>query len=188
MLYRIARRLTREQADAEDLVHDTYMKAFQAFEKADLRSADACRAWLCRIMVNTYRDTYRRQQRSVEIPSVRASADGTADDIVDTAVSPAPDPEVLLGHKHFATAAQAVIAALSPEVRLVVTLFFVEGLAYKEIAEIVGCPIGTVMSRLARGRQLLRQYLQEYRDPLGHWAHASRPRRLPMPSTGDGVQ
>jgi RNA polymerase sigma-70 factor (ECF subfamily) len=60
-----------------------------------------------------------------------------------------------VARKHFAVAAQAAIATLSPEIRLVVTLFFVEGCAYKEIADLVGCPLGTVMSRLARGRRLL---------------------------------
>jgi len=62
-LYRTARRLTRDPADAEDLVQDTYVKAFQAFDHADLQSEDACRAWLFRIMVNAYRDHYRRRQR-----------------------------------------------------------------------------------------------------------------------------
>ena len=162
-LYHTARRLTRDPAEAEDLVHDTYLKAFQAFERADVHNEDACRAWLYRIMVNAYRDRYRRQQRSPEVqasPGVH-ERDGN---IIEAAISPAPDPETLLGHKHFSEAAHAAIAALSPEVRLAVTLFFVEGFAYKEIAAIADCPLGTVMSRLARGRDTLRQQLQAYHD------------------------
>ena len=162
-LYRTARRLTRDPAEAEDLVHDTYLKAFQAFERADVRSEDACRSWLYRILVNAYRDRYRRQQRSPEVqasPGVH-ERDGN---VIEAAISPAPNPEALLGHKHFSDAAHAAIAALSPEVRLAVTLFFVEGFSYKEIAAIADCPLGTVMSRLARGREKLRQQLQPYHD------------------------
>jgi RNA polymerase sigma-70 factor (ECF subfamily) len=68
-LYRTACRLTRDPAEAEDLVHDAYLKAYQAFPKADLASTEACRAWLWRILVNTYRDRYRRRQRSPEVPA-----------------------------------------------------------------------------------------------------------------------
>jgi RNA polymerase sigma-70 factor (ECF subfamily) len=172
-LYRTARCLTRDPADAEDLVQDTYLKAYQAFEKTDVSSADACRAWLFRVMVNTYRDRYRRQQRSPEVQLFGAD-DATVDDLFDGAVSPEPDPEILLGRKHFSMAAQVAMAALAPEVRLVVSLFLVEGLAYKEIADIVGCPIGTVMSRLARGRRILQQHLKEYRHIPEKPRHASR--------------
>ena len=63
-LYRIARRLTSQQADAEDLVHDTYLKAFRAADQVRLNSADDCRAWLTRILINTFRDQYRRRLRS----------------------------------------------------------------------------------------------------------------------------
>ena len=160
-LYRSARRLTRDAAAGEDLVHDTYVKAYQAFDKVELRSEEACRAWLFRIMVNAYRDRYRRQQRSPEVQPFAREHDSDTN-VIEAAVSPEPDPEVLLGRKRFSEAVQVAIATLSPEVRLVVTLFFAEGLPYKDIAAIAACPIGTVMSRLARGRRQLQQYLREY--------------------------
>jgi RNA polymerase sigma-70 factor (ECF subfamily) len=163
-LYRAARRLTQEPADAEDLVHATYLRAYQAFEQATVESADACRAWLFRIMVNTYRDQYRRQQRAPEVQLSRVDR-ATADDGINAIASPAPGPDILVGQQHFMAAAHAAMATLSPEVRLVVTLFFLEDFAYKDIADIVGCPLGTVMSRLARGRRILQERLQEYRDP-----------------------
>ena len=176
-LYRTARRLTRDAADADDLVNDTYVKAFQAFDQAELQSEDACRAWLFRIMVNAYRDRYRRQQRSPERLAMEREADSP---VIETAASSEPDPEARLGHKLFAEAAQAAIASLSSEVRLVVTLFFVEGLAYREIAEIADCPIGTVMSRLSRGRRRLQQQLRDYHDASHDQAEISSQSTGPM--------
>lgn len=185
VLYRVARRLTHEPADAEDLVHETYLKAYQAFEKATVESADACRAWLFRIMVNTYRDQYRRQQRAPEGQPFQVGR-ATADDGVNAIVSPAPGPDTLVGQQHFMAAAHAAMATLSPEVRLVVTLFFLEDFAYKDIADIVGCPLGTVMSRLARGRRVLQQRLQEYRYPHDRAAVLRRPPSA-MPCLGKGT-
>ena len=162
-LYRTARRLTRDASDADDLVNDTYVKAFQAFDRAELRSEDACRAWLFRIMINTYRDRYRRRQRSPEQLAMRGERE-RENTVIESAVSHEPGPDVQLGHKLFSEAAQAAIASLSPEVRLVVTLFFVEGLTYRAIAEVADCPIGTVMSRLSRGRRRLQELLQAHHD------------------------
>jgi RNA polymerase sigma-70 factor (ECF subfamily) len=164
-LHRAARRLSAQPADAEDLVHDTYVKAFQAFPTVELRDDAACRAWLLRIMTNTYRDRCRREARS---PEVAGSVDL---DRLDGA-SREPGPDRLVESKCFAEAADAAIACLPPEVRLVVVLFFIEQLSYREIGEIAQCPTGTVMSRLWRGRRFLRQTLRAYcehepREPLG---------------------
>jgi RNA polymerase sigma factor (sigma-70 family) len=115
-LYRTVRRLTHDPADAEDLVQDTYVKAFQAFDHADLQSEDACRAWLFRIMVNAYRDHYRRRQRSPEVQPFGGGYERDAN-VIEAAVSPRPDPETRLGQKHLAEAAQAAMDTLSPEVR-----------------------------------------------------------------------
>lgn len=181
-LYRIAQRLTGQQADAEDLVHDTYVKAYQAFDSADLHNPDACRAWLYRILVNTYRDRYRHQQRSLAL-HISMGNEETPEALAPALAS---DPAILLERHHFSAAAQAAIATLAPEVRVVVTLFFVEALAYKDIAAIVGCPLGTVMSRLARGRQLLRQRLQAYHDS-GEVKHpAPRYRHCPESAPQNG--
>ena len=132
----------------------------------ELRDDAACRAWLLRIMTNTYRDRYRREARS---PVVAGSVD--LDRLDGAAPSREPGPDRLVESKCFAEAADAAIACLPPEVRLVVVLFFIEQLSYREIGEIAQCPTGTVMSRLWRGRRFLRQALRAYcehepREPL----------------------
>jgi RNA polymerase sigma-70 factor (ECF subfamily) len=156
-LYRAARRLTTQPADAEDLVHDTYVKAFQAFPTVDLRDDAACRAWLLRIMTNTYRDWYRRRVRS---PELSGSTD--LDRLHGAVPCHEPGPDRRLESKRLAEAADAAIARLPPEVRLAVVLFFIEELSYREIGEIAQCPTGTVMSRLWRGRRFLREALRAY--------------------------
>lgn len=166
-LHRAARRLAAQPADAEDLVHDTYVRAFQVFPTVDLRSDAACRAWLLRIMTNIFRDRYRRLARSPEV------AGSTHLDLVhESSQWGEPGPDRRLESKRFAEAADAAIARLPPEVRLVVVLFFIEELSYREIAEIAQCPPGTVMSRLWRGRPFLRRALHAYcehepSEPLG---------------------
>jgi RNA polymerase sigma-70 factor (ECF subfamily) len=178
-LYRTARRLAGQPADAEDLVHDAYLKAFQAFPAMDLPDEAACRAWLLRIMINTYRDRYRRRVRAAVLVG-----SGCLDD-ADGATLPCPDPgpDRHLEQKRFAQAADAAIARLPSEVRLVVVPFFVEQLSCREIAEIAQCPLGTVMSRLWRGRRLLREALRAYAEhqPSGPSEAAMRADRRRMP-------
>ena len=163
ILYRAARRLASNDADAEDLVQDTYVKAFLAYERIEFRSTEAFRSWLFRILVNTYRDRYRRRRNTPEIEAVDTGAEDAAAPFVERAVDNAPGPSDLLDRKRFFEIVDTAIAELAPEMRLVVTLFFVEELSYREIAEIVECPVGTVTSRLARGRRHLRARLNAYR-------------------------
>ena len=168
-LYRIARRLTSQQADAEDLVHDTYLKAFQAADRVRLDSADDCRAWLTRILVNTFRDEYRQRLRS---PFISAAGDGMAK-LIEFRASPEPGPAERIEGKRFAEAAQAAMLELPPELRLIVALFLVDGLTYEQIAERMAVPVGTVMSRLWRARRLLRHRLRGHLPAEGA-AHARR--------------
>ena len=157
-LYWIARRLTSQQADAEDLVHDTYLKAFQAADRVRLDSAEDCRAWLTRILVNTFRDQCRERKRS---PLVLAAGAGMGD-LIELPPSPEPGPAERVEGKRFAEAAQAAMLDLPPELRLIVALFLVDGLTYEQIAERMAVPVGTVMSRLWRARRLLRQKLRDH--------------------------
>lgn len=180
-LYRTARTYVHEPADAEDLVHDSCVKAFRAFPGAKLASEAACRAWLHRILVNTFRDRYRRETRS---PAQARPADREGDNVVELAASPEPGPSTRLEYANFGDAARAAIATLPPEVRVVAALYVIDGLSYREIAAITGCPIGTVMSRLARGRQTLRRSLARYasveaRDPR-------KERSQPEPNSREG--
>jgi len=166
-LYRAARALVHEPADAEDLVHDTCVKAFRAFGDATLANEAACRGWLRRILVNTFRDWYRREMRS----PTRATAPSLAaerDNVVEFAASGEAGPSAQVEYDDFSDAADAAIATLPPEVRIVTALYVLDGLSYKEIATITECPIGTVMSRLARGRQTLRKQLSRYVSPSIH--------------------
>ena len=174
-LYRAARALTGNMADAEDLVHDAYVKAFLAFREGEFNSVDSCRAWLFRIMINTYRDQYRRQLRRPEVELVVSSEDGAVDDrwAADT-----PGPDLLAEAGLLRDAIREAVSSLLPEVRVVVVLFFIEGMKYREIADITGCPIGTAMSRLARGREMLRAALAE------GWRVDANPSDTRLPKAG----
>ena len=157
-LYRVARALTGSAADAEDLVHDAYIKAYLAFREGEFHSLASCRAWLFRIMVNTFRDQYRQRLRRPALELVVFEEDPeSADDA--TLASNAPGPDLLVEASLLREAIDQAIRELPPEIRIVVTLFFIDEMKYREIAMIADCPIGTVMSRLARGRQLLRAAL-----------------------------
>jgi RNA polymerase sigma-70 factor (ECF subfamily) len=157
-LYRAALALTGNVTDAEDLVQDAYIKGFLAFREGEFTSVASCRAWLFRIMVNTFRDHYRRRARMPEMELVVFEKSSTGID-GETLATQAPGPDLLVEATFLRQAIVEALRSLPPEVRVVVTLFFVEGLKYREIAEVVDCPIGTVMSRIAHGRQLLQAEL-----------------------------
>lgn len=164
-LYGGAMRMTRNPADAEDLVQETYMKAFQAF--ASFKPGTNLKAWLYRIMTNAYINTYRKKQRRPQ----QTSADEMSDHQLYTssshdsaglesaevaALKNIPDQEIV-----------DALNSLSEDYRMVVYYADVEGLAYKEIAEIMGTPLGTVMSRLHRGRKQLRGLLKNVAQEHG---------------------
>jgi RNA polymerase sigma-70 factor, ECF subfamily len=161
-LYRAARRYTRSAADAEDLVQETMVKAYAGFHS--FRAGTNVRAWLFRIMTNTWITSYRTAQRRVDevlagdVSDVRLNATG----------SPSAELAVLeaMGEDEVRDALQAL-----PEgQRLVVYYADVEGLRYKEIAEILDMPLGTVMSRLHRGRNNLRVLLMDFAAARGYAA------------------
>jgi RNA polymerase sigma-70 factor, ECF subfamily len=156
-LFRTARALVGNEADAEDLVQDSYVKAFVAFREDEFDGIEACRAWLFRIMINTFRDHYRRRLRRAEVELVVLGE--AAEAANKTLATDAPGPDLLVEASFLRDAIEQAVQSLPPEVRITVILFFVEQMKYREIAEVAGCPIGTVMSRIARGRSLLQEVL-----------------------------
>jgi RNA polymerase sigma-70 factor (ECF subfamily) len=159
-LYASALRLTRSTTEAEELVQDTYFKAFRFAHKFEWGTN--LKAWLFRIQSNTFINNYRHkgyEQRYLE----RAATDTIYDEVLDRqAQAYASNPEAHTFTKFFERDLQRALEELPDDFRHVVVLCDVDGFSYKEVAEIIGCPIGTVMSRLHRGRRLLQRELIDY--------------------------
>lgn len=164
-LYGTALRMTRNSADAEDLVQETFAKAFAAF--GSYQQGTNLRAWLFRILRNTYINAYRKSKRQPNSDSAEELTDGQLLDIETRTAGGVRSAEVealeRLGDKDINEA----LAALPEDFRTAVYLADVEGFSYKEIAEIMETPVGTVMSRVHRGRKGLRGLLTEYAQQRG---------------------
>jgi RNA polymerase sigma-70 factor (ECF subfamily) len=161
-LVRVARGIVIQQTDAEDLVHDACVKALTSFDSVEFTSGSKFGAWLKRILINTYRDQYRRAQRSPVRPiDYHATSDGIPN-VIKLVASTELSPSESMQHRKSSSAIHHALSTLPPEVRVVSVLFLVNELSYKEIAYITECPIGTVMSRLSRGRKLLQKQLSDY--------------------------
>jgi len=164
-LYNAAMRMTRSREDAEDLAQETLAKAYAAFHQ--FRPGTNFKAWIYRVLVNTYINSYRRQRRA---PPMRSWEEMAVDGDVDYAredpgrlnspeaavLARLPDEEV-----------QPALEALPDEFRIAVILSDVDDFSYKEIADILDIPLGTVRSRIFRGRRLLRRRLLSYAKARG---------------------
>ncbi len=158
-LYGAALRMTRNPSDAEDLVQETFAKAFASFHQ--FTPGTNLKAWLYRILTNTFINTYRKKQRQPQTSGAEVEdwQLARAESHTSTGLRSA-EMEALDRMPH--SAVTDAMNALSPDFRLAVYLADVEGFSYKEIAEIMGTPIGTVMSRLNRGRNQLRASLADF--------------------------
>ena len=152
--YNLARWLMRNQEDAEDMVQESYLKAFRFF--ASFHEGTNCRAWLLQIVRNTcYTALGARKLRQKEVP-----IDQENDQVED----PSPLPPASLIKKATVEAVREAIEALPVDFREALVLRELEGLSYKEISEVIGVPMGTVMSRLARARHQLYLILSERKE------------------------
>jgi RNA polymerase sigma-70 factor, ECF subfamily len=159
-LYGLALRLTRSPSDAEDLVQETFLRAFRFSERFE--PGTNLKAWLFRILTNTFINKYRRQAKEREI------VDGVEQEAVrqqlipnDSAL-PFVDPENALVDRFMSDEVAAALEQVPIDFRTVVLLADVHEFSYKEIAQMLDCPVGTVMSRLYRGRRILQQILFGY--------------------------
>ncbi len=164
-LYAAAMRLTRNPADAADLVQETFVKAYQAF--GQFQQGTNLKAWLYRIQTNTFINNYRKNQRN--------PYQGTIDDLEDWQLGNAESATATSGRSAEAeaidhlpdSAVKDALQAIPEDFRMAVYFADVEGFAYQEIADIMKTPVGTVMSRLHRGRRMLRELLADYARERG---------------------
>lgn len=158
-IYRVAYRLTGNPDDAEDLAQDAVVEAFRAFDR--YQPGTYFDRWVCRIMTRTHIDHVRRRRRRPEISLDAPLSPGGEPRLVFLG-DVQDDPQHLTEVADLDGAVQAALDALPPEFRAAVVLADVEGLSYDEVAAAVGCPVGTVRSRLHRARELLRRALRPH--------------------------
>jgi RNA polymerase sigma-70 factor (ECF subfamily) len=161
-LYSAALRMTRNPADAEDLVQETYLRAYRAFDS--FQEGTNLKAWLYRILTNTFINQYRAAKRRPEQSDIEDVEDlylyRRLGGLEAAMAGRSPETEVLEGIPD--AEVKEALESLPEQFRMAVLLADVEGFAYKEIAEILDIPIGTVMSRLHRGRKQLQKRLWDY--------------------------
>ena len=162
-IYNAALLLTRNVSDAEDLVQDTFLSAFRFFHR--FRADSNMLAWLFKIMKNGHINRFRQKKREPNVLS-NTLISGTGDGFTEPRDT-GRNPEEALFDPLFGDEVEQAVSGLPEEFRWVVVLSDIEGLPYKEIADILECPIGTVRSRLSRGRQLLRKQLWGYAKTHG---------------------
>lgn len=164
-LYHGALRLTKNQKDAEDLVQETFLRAFRFFHQ--FQPGTNCKAWLFKILNNTFINEYRKKSKApplLDLEDVSYRYGQGEQEGGPLAYN--PEEEVfskLLGEELI-----KALDGIPEDFRLAIVLSDIEGFSYKEIAEILACPLGTVMSRLHRGRRILRQSLYSYVHESGY--------------------
>jgi RNA polymerase sigma-70 factor (ECF subfamily) len=156
-LYGVALRMAKSEGDAEDLVQEAMLRAYRFWD--GFEAGSNCRAWLMRILTNVFRNRYRERVREQEILGEAETCTANLGQFQGRAPR---DAESALFGRMLSRDVERALATLPPEFRLPVILADLEDLSYKEIADIMECPAGTVMSRLYRGRRMLQKQLADY--------------------------
>jgi RNA polymerase sigma-70 factor (ECF subfamily) len=160
-LYGTAMRLTRNPRDAEDLVQDALLRAYRFW--GQFEPGTNCKAWLFKILTNTFINRYHKARRDQELALQVAAEDDVNESVVSQeAHERSRDPEGALVRGMLSDDVLEALDSLPTDFRLAVVLCDLQELSYKEIAEVMDCPVGTVMSRLFRGRRLLQKQLRNY--------------------------
>jgi RNA polymerase sigma-70 factor (ECF subfamily) len=182
-LYNTAFRLTRNAQDAEDLVQETYLKAYRHYDK--FQEGTNLKAWLFKIMKNSFINNYRKKQR-VPPQSDFADLEGSLESrVIEDAVGRIKDPEEEFLETIVDEQVQGALDSLPPDYRIAVVLADLESFSYKEIAEILDVPVGTVMSRLYRGRKQLESAMLDYARERGY-IRSGEPAKMRSRGNGNG--
>jgi len=161
-IYNGALRMTRNDADAQDLVQETYIKAFRSFHT--FQKEGSVKAWLYKILINTFINRYRKEKRE-------PASGGMEFEKVSPfhpSIWESKSPETEIFDQLLSDDVEDALGRLPTEFRMAVWLSDMERLPYQEIAKILDCPIGTVRSRISRGRRLLRELLYDYAKRMGY--------------------
>jgi RNA polymerase sigma-70 factor (ECF subfamily) len=158
-LYACGLRMTRDPRDSEDLVQDTLLAAYRFFDKFE--PGTNIKAWLFKILTNTFINKYRKRVREREVRDL-VEQDETPSLMSEDVAEKSRDPETAILGALLSDDVKRALDAVPYDYRLAVVLCDLEEFSYKEIADIMDCPVGTVMSRLHRGRRLLQKQLRDY--------------------------
>jgi RNA polymerase sigma-70 factor (ECF subfamily) len=159
-LWRVAYRLTGNRDDAEDLLQESLIEAFQAFGRFQMGTA--FERWVYRIMTRTFIDKFRRRKRLGSVPLEEISRHGQMSQLADFSM----DPQQISERTEWSEPVQAALSRLAPAFRAVVIMCDAEGLSYEEASRVLACPMGTVRSRLHRARDQLRSWLRPVLRPM----------------------